>query len=87
MATNDYCPTGYVCEATNCTAEHWNNSTNEWERITGVAIYKNQEGEIIAYIPGHGNLRTYKVKNKGGGYSLCVDINSKQYTIRGYNRF
>jgi len=82
----NYCPDGYVCEATNCTAEYWDNSKGKWNKISGVAIYKNDQGDVIAYIPGHGNLRAYKVQNKAYGFHWAVDINGTQYSISGYNR-
>ena len=88
-ASSEQCPPGYVCEATNCKAEYYDTGKKQWDRIEGIAIYKNQNGDIIAHIPGHGNLRTYtfteyKAYSRKG---LAVDINGHRYEIIGYSRF
>lgn len=71
----DYCPEGYVCEATNCTAVC--SSANPQE-LTGISVYKNSNGDVIAYVPGHGRLRCYK--QNGCWYFRA---NSHEYRILG----
>ena len=76
----DHCPKGYICEATNCSAEGSGRASSKV--IKGISVYKNKEGDVIAYVPGHGHLRCYWVS--GGGWYFDADEGT--YHIIGYYR-
>lgn len=81
-AQDNYCPEGYICEATNCRA------LCSSDEIKGISIYKNLQGDIIAYVPGHGHLRCTKRKtNTPGGerWDFFINMNGREYVIVGYN--
>ena len=80
----DYCPKGYVCEATNVYAAP---EDNKKDHIYGISVYKNSSGEVIAYVPKHGHLRCYwknGINRQTDGW--CFDANSTTYRIIGYTR-
>ncbi len=79
----DYCPKGYVCEATNCKGI----SPYKSQAITGISVYKNSNGDVIAYVPGHGHLRCYWDRYPNtNNYYWWFDANSTSYYIDGYRR-
>lgn len=75
----DYCPKGYICEATNCSAEGLGGKTFS-KTLEGISVYKNKEGDVIAYVPGHGHLRCYYTN------AWNFDADGGSYKIIGYNR-
>ena len=76
----DYCPKGYICEATNCSAD---GDKRGAERLRGISVYKNSNGDVIAYVPGHGHLKCYWNSNNSNWYFYANDA---KYVIAGYNR-
>lgn len=80
----DYCPKGYICEATNCTANE--KGLTYGKVITGISVYKNSNGEVIAYVPGHGHLRCYWRDATNSTTGWWFDANSAAYLIKGYTR-
>ena len=82
-APQDYCPKGYVCEATNCKGI----SPYRNQGINGISVYKNSSGDVIAYVPGHGHLRCYWDKYPGTDtYYWWFDANNTRYYLQGYTR-
>lgn len=79
----DYCPKGYICEATNCTAKRYYGAPSK--DLTGISVYKNSNGDVIAYVPDHGHLRC-SWRNSGGLTGWWFDANSGSYLIIGYTR-
>ena len=75
----DYCPKGYICEATNCRAIGHGEAAGT--TLTGISVYKNSKGEVIAYVPRHGHLRCFWSNN-----NWCFNANGGEYHIVGYNR-
>ena len=75
----DYCPNGYVCIATNVQA-----SAQEYylevRTITGISVYQNNNGDYIAYVPGHGHLRLTK-GSRNGVYYWIFYANNGSYKI------
>lgn len=82
VTTQDYCPKGYICEATNCYAIGYGDASGK--DITGISVYKNDSGEVIAYVPNHGHLRCYW--SSAGATGWHFDANGGCYVIKGYDR-
>ncbi len=78
-ALQDYCPKGYICEAVNCKAQGDNGASRNY--LTGISIYKNSNGDVIAYIPGYGHIKCYWM---GGAWHF--DADGGCYKIIGYTR-
>ena len=76
----DYCPKGYICEATNCSAT---GSTKGSDTLKGISVYKNSNGDVIAYVPGHGHLKCYWDSRES---RWSFNANDTIYRINGYNR-
>lgn len=79
--TSDYCPSGYICEATNCSAYVYGRPYIE--QIKGISVYRNDKNDVIANVPGHGNLRCYWDSHSNG---WTFTANNLTYTIKGYSR-
>ena len=82
VTAQDYCPEGYICEATNCTAEGLDGASGK--ELTGISVYKNDKGEVIAYVPGYGHLRCYWRDSGEHGWYFYADDGI--YVIQGYKR-
>ena len=82
VTAQDYCPEGYICEATNCTAKGLDGASGK--ELTGISVYKNDKGEVIAYVPGYGHLRCYWSDSGEHGWYFYADDGI--YVIQGYKR-
>lgn len=54
--SQDYCPPGYICVATNMSARGFDGASGK--PLSGIAVYK-KGNDVIAYVPGHGPLSCY----------------------------
>lgn len=54
--SQDYCPSGHVCVATNMTATGFNSASGK--SLRKIAVYK-KGNDVIAYVSGHGYLSCY----------------------------
>ena len=79
----DHCPKGYICEATNCSAKGHGKAA--FRTLGGISVYKNNGGDVIAYVPRYGHLRCYwlEMKSDSGWY---FDADEGRYQIIGYSR-
>lgn len=86
VTAQDYCPEGYICEATNCTAKAYGSpsSYKSTKELTGISVYINDKGEVIAYVPGHGHLKCYWGTSGETGWHF--DANGGIYVIQDYKR-
>lgn len=55
-SSQNYCPEGYICVATNMTAKGYGGASGK--DLSGIAVYK-KGSDVIAYVPGHGHLRCF----------------------------
>lgn len=77
----DHCPKGYICEATNCSAKGDEEAGSK--TLTGISVFKNSNGDVIAYVPGYGHLRCYWHSAVKAWY---FDADGGRYQIIGYSR-
>lgn len=82
LSSQDYCPSGYICEATNLSAKGYGSAKPY--TLSGISVYKSKDGDVIAYVPGHGRLRCYWSKSGETGWHF--DANGGTYVIQGYSR-
>ena len=80
-APQDHCPKGYICEATNCVAQGYSGKATG-TTIERISVYKNSDGDVIAFVPGHGQLRCYWSDKGMEGWHF--NANGGYYVILGY---
>lgn len=59
LNTQDYCPAGYICEATNVQAWRKTDGYGAYPKIDVEYIFRNGQ-DVIAHVKGQGNLRCTK---------------------------
>lgn len=77
--SQNYCPDGYICVATNMVAKYY--GTISREDISGIAVYKKGDN-VIAYVPGHGHLQCYWRSTSVSG-AWWFNANGGSYKIEG----
>ena len=79
--SQDYCPSGYVCVATNMTAKGFGLASGK--PLSGIAVYK-KGNDVIAYVPGHGHLSCYWDTSGATGWHF--DANDGVYVINNLRK-
>lgn len=69
-ASQNYCPEGYVCIATNMSAKGYDGASGK--TLTGISVYK-RGNNLVAYVPNHGNLKLFWSSGGQNGWHFYAD--------------